>query len=459
MWRETKVQQRRCDVAIIGAGTAGLKAYKAATARGADTLIIERGPGGSTCTRDGCMPSKLLIAAGRTAADARRASVFGVDVGDVTIDGAAVLRRMRAERDDFVASVMHDHHAIPADRRLQGDARFQGPNMLAVGDGIIVAAEAIVIATGAHPILPEALDAVKALVRTHETIFELKTLPATMAVLGAGALGIELAQAFGRLGVAVTVLDEETVVGNLKDPAASEAAAAAIGRDVDLRLGVEVSAEMADGKARLRWTGASEGEVLADLVLAAVGRRPSLDGLCLDKAGVPLDEHGAPAFDETTRRCGATGVFVAGDAGAWRPVLHEAARGGRIAGHVAAGGEAPRRLPRLQVAFTEPNLVEIGVSFDELPDDASIGCATMADNGRAVVDGKTAGMVRLYGDRDGLLIGASIVADGGEHLGHLVALGIDRGVSVADFADQAWYHPTIEEALQAAARDLAGIAG
>lgn len=458
MMRETDVRQRQCEVAIIGAGTAGLKAYKAAVARGADTLLIERGPGGSTCTRVGCMPSKLLIAAARAAANARGAGLFGVEVSGVTVDGAAVLGRVRAERDGFVASVINDYHAIPADRRIQGDARFTGPTTLAIGDEFVIQAKAIVIAAGAHPLVPESLAAVTLLVRTHETIFELDMLPAAMAVVGAGALGIELAQAFARLGVAVTVLDSAKAVGNLGDPAANEAAIAALGKEFDLRLGVEVSAEMADGRARLRCTGESEGEIVVDLVLAATGRPPSLEGLGLDKAGVPLDEHGTPEFDETTRRCGDTSVFLAGDAGAWRPVLHEAARGGRIAGHVAAGGEASRPLPRFQVAFTEPNLVEVGVPFKELPEGAKIGCATMVDNGRAVVDGKNEGVVRLYGDRNGLLIGASIVADGGEHMGHIVALGIDRGISVADFADGAWYHPTVEEALQTAARDLAGIA-
>ncbi len=446
---------RRWDVAVIGAGTAGLKAYKAAATIGADVVIIEKGPGGTTCVRTGCIPSKALLIAARHANDARHALAFGVRA-EPDIDGRAVLERMRQVRDRLTDSLLETYHAIPADRRLQGEARFTGPTTLAVGDQTIEA-KAVVIATGGHPIIPKSLEPIEALVRTHETIFDIEELPAAMAVLGAGPLGVELAQAFARLGVAVTVLDGGNNVGGLADPETNAAAVAALGREFALHLGVEAEAEPADGRARVRWTGASAGEAVVDLVLAATGRPPTLEGLDLERAGVEMDDDGVPRFDETTRRCGGSAVFVAGDAaGKWRPVLHEAARGGRIAGHVAAGGAPFRPHPRFAMAFTEPNLVEVGVPFPGLPEGAKVASAEVADNGRAIVDDQTDGLVRLYADRDGKLIGASIVAPEGEHLGHLVALAIDRDTDAATFADQPWYHPTLEETLQAAARDLAG---
>ncbi|SFP75672.1 dihydrolipoamide dehydrogenase [Sphingomonas rubra] len=450
------MERRRCDVLVIGAGTAGMKAYKAARRRGADVLMVEKGPGGSTCTRVGCMPSKLLIAAGRRAYEARRA-LPGIDNGPVAIDGPAVLAWMRRERDRFVQSVLDEYHAIPAERRLHGEARVTGPTTVVVGN-TTVEATAIVVATGAHPTVPDGLDLPASLIHTHETIFEIETLPAAMAVLGAGPLGLELAQAFARLGVAVTVLDEGRSIGGLKDPASTDRARAALAREVDLHLGVQATARSNNGRALVSWQGDEKGETEVDLILVAVGRPPTLEGLDLTAAGAPLDDHGTPTFDETTRRSGDSAIFVAGDAaGSWRPVLHEAARGGTIAGTVAAGGPPSRPIPSLAIAFTEPNLVEVGTGFADLPPGARIGHADMKDNGRASIDGEPGGIVRLYGDADGQLIGASIVALGGEHLGHLVALGIDRGISVADFADQPWYHPTVEEGLQQAARDLAGI--
>lgn len=447
--------ERNCDVAIIGAGTAGLKAYKAAVARGGDVVIVERGPGGSTCTRYGCMPSKLLLAAARHAHQARMSDTFGVVTGEVTIDAAKLWDRLRRERDRFVAAVLDEYHAIPADRVIHGSARFTGPDTLAIGDDRITAKRGIIIATGAHPIVPDMLEPVRDLVHTHETIFELDGLPTAMAVLGAGPVGIELAQAFSRLGVAVTVIDAGDKVGGLHDPETNAAAIAALSDEVTLQLGIEASAAATgDGRARLHWDG---GEVVVDLILAATGRPPSLDGLALETTGIALDDQGTPKFDEATRRCGDSRIFVAGDAGAWRPVLHEAARGGRIAGEVAMGGGPARPLPALAMTFTEPNLVEVGTPFDNLPDRASVEDVAVADNGRATAENEGQGLVRLYADADGKLLGASIAAAGGEHLGQLVALAIDRDMDAATFADQCWYHPTVEEMLQNVARDIAGI--
>jgi len=449
------VTDRSCDVVVIGAGTAGLKAYKAAVARGADTVIIERGAGGSTCTRVGCMPSKLLIAAARTAHQARGAARFGVMTGPVEIDVPAMWARVRRERDRFVASVLEEYHAIPDTQRVHGTARFDSPDAVIVDGTRIVARRGIVIATGSRPIVPDGLDAVRDLVHTNDTIFELDTLPRRMAVLGAGPLGLELAQAFARLGVEVSVFDPGQTIGGLSEPDANDAAVRAIGAEVDLHLGVTADAAPCAGGARLSWDG---GSVEVDLILAATGRKPVLDELDLAHTGIERDDKGTPVFEESTRRCGDSHIFIAGDANAWRPVLHEAARGGRIAGDVAAGGTAHRTLPALAIAFTEPNIVQVGTDVDDLPEDARIGRAQVCDNGRAAADGHDAGVVRLYGDRDGTLIGATIVAPEGEHLGHLVALAIDRGMDAATFADQAWYHPTVEELLQSAARDLAGIA-
>ncbi|WP_174297399.1 FAD-dependent oxidoreductase [Sphingomonas bacterium] len=339
------VTERRCDVAIIGAGTAGLHAYKAAVAAGLDTLLIEKGPGGSTCTRDGCMPSKLLIAAGRTAHLARGAAEFGIGVASVAVDGPAVLARMRRIRDFFVQSILDDYHAIPDDRLVHAEASFDGPGTLVAGDTRIVARQ-VVIAVGASPAVPPPLKPAGDLVHTHETIFEIADLPRRMAVVGAGPQGMELAQAFSRLGVVVTVLDHSKAVGHLKDPEAAAAAAEAFADAFELHLGVDVSAEPAgSGEATVRWTGDSEGEATVDCILVSAGQKPQLDALNLASTGLTLDDHGTPTFDHRTRRCGDAAsfnagdaaIFIAGDANAWRPVLHEAARGGRTAGNGAAG--------------------------------------------------------------------------------------------------------------------------
>lgn len=442
---------RHCDVAIIGGGTAGLHAFKEASSAGADVVIVDRGPPGSTCTRSGCIPSKALIAAGRAAFTARHAGGFGIAVADIAVDGAAVMRRVRAVRDKADGQIADEYLGFPEDRRIHGSARFTGPAALIVDDGAAIKAKSVIIATGASPVMPDFLQPVTSLVHTHETIFEIADLPPTLAVIGAGPLGLELAQAFARLGVAVTVLDKSDTIGAMKDDAAQTAARNALAGDVTFVLGVDIAAEMAGDEAQLSWPG---GAIRVAMILAAVGQTPNVKDLDLDRAGIATDDTGVPCFDPVTRRCGDAAIFVAGDVDAWRPVLHEAARGGRVAALGATAGETCPQIPALAIAFTEPNLATIGCAFDALPDGAIIGTGKAADDIRAQIDGDDRGLVRIYADRDGRLIGGSIVLTGGEHLAQTLALAIDRGMSASDFADQAWYHPVLEELLQAATRDV-----
>jgi len=443
-----------CDVAIIGAGTAGLAAYRSATKAGAHAVIVDPGPGGTTCARVGCMPSKALIAAGRAAHVARHAGLFGVQTGPVEIDGVAVMHRVRAERDYFVASVMEDVDAIPAAHRITGRARFAGPDRLTVTDGPNIVARAIVIAVGSVPEIPDLLDPVRDLVHSSDTIFEIATPPNNMAVLGAGAIGLELAAAFARLGTRVTIFDKGDAIGSLADRDAEKVARDRLVRDIDFKLDTDLAAaEPAEGGARLSWEG---GSAIFDCILAAAGRPPANDPLGLDSTGLALDDHGTPHFDASTGRCGDAPIFIAGDARACRPVLHEAARSGRLAGHNAARLDAMRRdatLPALAMIFTEPQIATVGCAFAELPSDAVTGVATFQDNGRVHIDAGGDGILRLYADRDGVLLGATIVGQDAEQAAHLLAMALSCGLTLAELADQVYYHPTVAEVLQQAARD------
>lgn len=442
-----------CDVAIIGAGTAGLAAYRSATKAGAHAVIVDPGPGGTTCARVGCMPSKALIAAGRAAHDARNAGSFGIRTGPVGIDGEAVMRRVRAERDHFVASVLEDVDAIPEDHRIAGRARFAGPGRLTVTDGPDIVARAIVIAVGSAPEIPDLLGPVRDFVHTSDTIFEIPAPPASLAVLGAGAIGLELATAFARLGTRVTMFDTGDAIGNLADADAEKVARDRLSGDIAFRLGTGLRTAMpADGGACLSWDGGSD---IFDCILAAAGRPPADDALGLDSTGLALDDHGIPHFDASTGRCGDAPIFIAGDARACRPVLHEAARSGRLAGHNAARLDAMRRdatLPPLAMIFTEPQIATVGCAFAELPSDAVTGVATFQENGRVHIDAGGDGILRLYADREGGLLGATIVGQDAEQIAHLLAMALSCGLTLAELADQVYYHPTVAEILQQAAR-------
>lgn len=463
------MREIECDVAVIGAGTAGIAAHRAALAEGARSVLIERGPGGTTCARVGCMPSKLLIAAGAAAQDAREAGLFGIGVTGLRVDGRAVLDRVRAERDRFVASVRDELAAFPAESRIAGAAAFTGARSLRVDDRLTLRFRAAVIATGSSPSVPEPVAALGEAVLTTDTLFEIADLPGSIAVLGAGPVGLEMAQALARLAVETTLLDPAAALGGLGDPDLCEAARAIFGRGLALRLGAGVEGGEPQGEGvRLYWRDGEgrPGEGRFDRVLAAAGRPPNLAGLELDAADLRQDDHGMPEFDARSLRCGRSAIFIAGDANHDRPVLHEAARQGRIAGRNAAALArgaplaAPERWVPLAIVFSDPQIARIGAGHAaDAAGERVVGRVDFCDQGRARIMGRAQGGARIYADRSGRLLGAEMLGPGVEHLAHILALAIGEGLDAAGLRDRPFYHPTLEEGLTAALSDIVAQTG
>lgn len=450
-----------CDVAVIGAGSAGLAACKAAKAEGARTLLIEAGPGGTTCARFGCMPSKLLLAAARAARDAGLASTFGVKTEGVVVDAKAVMARVQRECDGFVADVLQEMSDIPAADKLHGRARFAGPDSLTVADHTLITAGAIVIAAGARPVVPQDLrDACQERVVTHETIFDLETLPRTLAVIGAGPLGLELALAFSSLGVKTTLFDEGERIGAVRDPVVACTVRETFEQELKLELGVQVEAKRkTDGDILLSWTDKGKARRSTfKYVLDAAGRAPAVDHLDLNLTGLPLSDSGVPTFDPQTLRCGASRIFIAGDVNDARPVLHEASLQGELAGRNAARRHRLQKrdpMPSLAIVYSDPDIAAVGAPWnEEAARSWVIGCS--ADVGRARVDAKTSGVLRLYADAtSGALIGGEMFGPDVEHLAHLLAWAVQLSLTAKDVLALPFYHPTVEEGLRTALRDIA----
>ncbi len=448
-----------CDVAVIGAGTAGLAAEHHARRAGAATLLIDPAFSGTTCATVGCMPSKLLIAAADAAWSVRHAAEFGI-AAETDIDAGAVFDRLRKERDRFVAGVRRQIADIPAARRICARASFSGPDCLHLDDGRTVRARAIVIATGASPALPKAFDPVADCVLTNESIFELETVPNSVAVIGAGPLGLELGQALSRLGSQVEVFDRGNSVAALSDSDVSDALCSLLARELRLHLGTEPDVSPCPGGVRLAWSSGSRD---FERVLVAAGRPPNLEGLNLSKAGLYCDDHGTPEFDAETMRCGESAIFIAGDANHERPVLHEAAHEGAIAGNNAARwpdcGRFARHVP-LAITFTRPESATVGTVPDPDAPDYATGEASYDNQGRSRVEARTGGLCRLYArQRDGALTGASLCAPEAGHLAHLIAWAIEAGLTAGQILDMPLYHPTFEEGLKPALRELCSKTG
>lgn len=449
----------KCDVAIIGAGTAGLAAEREARRSGVSTLLIDPAFAGTTCATVGCMPSKLLIAAADAAWSVHHAAEFGIGAS-AEIDATRVFSRLRKERDRFVDGVKRTVADIPAQVRITAQASFCGPDKLALDDGRTVRARAIVIATGAAPVVPDAFGAVADRVLTNAWVFELETIPASTAVIGAGPLGLELGQALCRLGSRVEVFDRGETVAGLSDRSVSDRLCELLQQEMPIHLGVEPDVSPCPDGVRLSWNGGSR---MFDRVLVAAGRPPNTDGLNLQAAGIDCDDHGTPRFDPRTMRCGTSHVFIAGDANHHRPFLHEAAHEGAIAGENAARYPECHRFTRhvpLAVTFTRPESATVGTVPHPDDEEIATGEASFDDQGRARVEARTGGLCRLYARRrDGKLTGASLCAPDAAHLAHLIAWAIEADLTVADLLEMPFYHPTLEEGMKPAFRALCAETG
>jgi dihydrolipoamide dehydrogenase len=455
------MQQREVDVAIIGAGTSGMTAYRSALEHTPNVVVIEDGPYGTTCARVGCMPSKLLIAAAEAAHTIGHAGLFGVHGGTLRVDGRAVMKRVREERDRFVGFVLEAVERWPEAQRLRGRARFIDDHTLDVGGHTRVRASRIVIATGSRPAVPAGWrQALAERLIVNDDVFDWQDLPSSVAVVGAGVIGLELAQALHRLGVRVRVIARSNHVGSLTDPALQDMARQVFARELPLALNAGQIDPRRDGEQVLLRTPTT-GEERFDWLLCATGRRPNVDGLGLEQTRLPLAPNGVPVHDRRTGQIGNTHVFLAGDAADERALLHEAADEGRIAGDNAARWPdvrvRPRRTP-LAVVFCEPQLMIAGASHAELVRSGvafEVGEVSFEDQGRSRVIGRNQGALHAYAERgSGRFLGAEMIGPAAEHIGHLLAWSVQRGDTVQQMLDSPFYHPVIEEGLRTALRHL-----
>ena len=389
---------REVDVAIIGAGSAGLFALSQVRKKTDNYVLIDGGELGTTCARVGCMPSKVMI---QVAEDFHRRKIFereGIEGADgLSVDIAEAMEHVQDLRDVFVDKTLSVTDELDPEHLLEGCARFVSENTLEV-NGEEIRARKIVIATGTSPIVPEPWQEFEEHILTTDEIFELEELPASMAVIGLGSIGLELGQALNRLGVKVTGVDQMESVAKLADSVVSDLAIDTIAKEMPLWLGAVANLEKQEEGIKV---SAGENSVVVEKVLASLGRRPNLDKLGLDKLSLELDERGIPEYDPHTMRIGETKIFIAGDVNADRALLHEAGHEGRVAGYNAVHDiTAFKRKTFMGITFCDPNIATIGAQLDELNEaDIAIGEIQFGPVGRALIMAKNRGVLRVYADR------------------------------------------------------------
>lgn len=456
------------DVAVIGGGTAGLGAFRAAKAYTQNVVMIESGPYGTTCARVGCMPSKLLIAAAESVHHVEKAHQFGVHPqGETLINGKEVMARVKSERDRFVGFVLEDVDLIPSEQKVAGEAKFIDAHTLMVDDHTQITAKQIVIATGSRPAYPEAWDELGDKLIINDDVFDWDDLPNSVAVFGPGVIGLELGQALHRLGVDVKLFGRGGQVGPLTDPEIMAYATKAFQEEFYLAPDAHVeSVKLVNGKPEVKFIN-FDGELetfTPDYVLAATGRRPNVDKLDIEKTGIKLDERGVPIADPYTMQTSVENIFIAGDASNQLPLLHEAADQGKIAGDNAGRFpdiRAGLRRSKLSAVFCDPQIGTVGESYKDLVarlgdcDHFAIGEVSFESQGRSRVMLRNKGMLHIYGEQGtGRFLGAEIIGPNAEHLTHLLAWAHQNQMTISQMLDMPFYHPVIEEGVRSALRDV-----
>lgn len=434
---------------VIGGGAAGLAAAGSAARAGSNVVLISDGEPGGDCTFTGCVPSKTLIEAAG--------------------EGVAFSRAMTRVRETVLRVAQTEDEQVLRRQGIEvvrGRARFVGARTVEV-NGHRRRARRIVLATGARPAVPPVagLDTVPYL--TTETAFEMVDAPRSLAVLGGGPVGCELAQAFARLGVGVTLIEAGERLLSTMEPAASAVLSQALLADgVRVRTGSRArTARTARGKVLLELDGGET--VRADRLLVATGREPDTVGLRLDTAGVRTGRHGHVLVDRHMDT-GVEGISAAGDITGLFPHTHGAYAMGRVA--VTAGLRRTRRpafdahvIPR--VVFTSPEVAAVGLGEHELDGaSARVAYLPMTEVDRAVTAGEERGFVKLLaGPRrllgragGGRVLGATIVAERAGEMIHEPALALRTGMFTGRLAQTVHAYPTWSLALQQAAAQFFG---
>ncbi|MBQ9618878.1 MAG: FAD-dependent oxidoreductase, partial [Neisseriaceae bacterium] len=263
------------DVVILGGGSAGMNAFRAARKHTDSVLLIEDHHFGTTCARVGCMPSKLLIAAAEARHAAMHTDPFGVHIsGEITVNGKEVMQRVKSERDRFVGFVMEDVEGFPAECRMLGRARFIDEHTVQVDDDTQITFKRAVIATGSRSIIIPAWQALGDKLIVNDDVFSWDTLPESVAVFGPGVIGLELGQALHRLGVRVSVFGIGGLIGGITDPVITEKAKAIFSQELDLYLDAKTQVQLTENQqvqVTFEDSDGRSGTATYDYLLAAIG--------------------------------------------------------------------------------------------------------------------------------------------------------------------------------------------
>ncbi|MDO7536672.1 dihydrolipoyl dehydrogenase [Acinetobacter pittii] len=446
------------DIIIIGAGTAGISAYKEAVKHTNNILIINDGPWDTTCARVGCMPSKVLISTANRMFDIQNAQEVALDVS-AKINTDQVMQHVQTLRDHFTQTTLKDVEQWPAEHKISGKAHFIDSQTIEV-NGQQYQSKSFILAVGSTPNYDQTWkkELGNRLITTDQ-IFELKTLPKSIAVIGSGVIALEIAQAMHRLGVETTIFARSKRIGVLTSSRLQQLAQIELGKELKILFEtlpneVKCSEENALLTYQLDET---EKTLKVEYVLAATGRTSLIDTLKLENIDNSFKDIKLLPINAKTKQLDTYPIFIVGDAYTSTPLQHEAAHEGKKVVYNCLNYpqvNSVKTLTPLGIVFSHPEMATVGQSYKQLKDngiDFITGEASYERQGRAIVLGKNRGAIEVYIEKESQkLLGAELFTEATEHMAHLLSWIIGEELTLNDILEKPFYHPTLEEGLRTA---------
>ena len=453
------------DLVVIGAGPGGYVCAIRAAQLGMKVACVEkRATLGGTCLNVGCIPSKALLQASEKFHEAGHGlAAFGVKVGKVELDLAA----MMAHKDKVVDANVKGVEFLFRKNKVEwvkGAARIAGPGRVAVGERVLEA-RAIVVATGSEVSPLRGIDIDEKKIVSSTGALELGAVPKSMAVIGGGVIGLEMASVWQRLGAKVTVVEFlDRILPGMDGEVSKQAQRILARQGIEFRLSTKVTgADKGGAGVALSLepaAGGDKAELKVDVVLVAVGRRPHVEGLGLKEAGVALDDKGRIATDahfETSVK----GIYAIGDAIAGPMLAHKAEDEGVAVAEILAGQKPHVNYDAIPgVVYTWPEVAAVGATEEQLRQAGTeyrVGKFPFTANGRARAMNMTDGFVKILADKaTDRVLGVHIVGPNAGDLIAELALAMEFGASAEDIARTCHAHPTLNETVKEAALAVDG---
>lgn len=450
------------DLVVIGAGSAGVWAAPFAARLGARVALVEKERIGGDCTHYGCVPSKALLKAASVAWHVRTAERFGLDAlkAGLHVDLERVMTVVRQAIDRVYAFETPDALAKQGVEVIMGEACFEDPHTLRVGPQTRLRARHFLLCTGALPVAPPIPGLDDTPYWNYQTVWHLDRLPRRLLVLGSGPVGMELAQAFGRLGSQVTIFERGDRPLRVADPEASEILRQVLELDegVRFRFGAQVSrVQRHDGAVVVTDRG---DEIEGDALIVAVGRRPTVGGLDLERAGVNYSDRGVEVDEhlQTSQKH----IYACGDVIGGFQFTHYAAWQASMAVRTMLfpGSSTGIRQHVPWTVFTDPEVAHCGLSEadarTQFPGDDNVRVARwpLDHLDRAMTDQDLRGFIKVVHRPEGEVLGAEIVAARAGEIVHELALAIDQRIKLADLASSIHVYPTYAIGVQQLAAEL-----